>query len=270
MKGFMRKGVVLAWAVVLGGAAAAAAGDGCQGCQGNQGCSGCSGGSGYSGCSGCAGCDGHGFGGCQVYRNLVDPCYPQRYEFMARREVNAAFIPQVQNGHVLDQTIWNWMFEPGTDRLTTGGLAHLAYIARRRPCPDTVVYLQTAQDVVYDPAAPDRMVTGRQDLDVKRSQAIERYLVAQTAGHVVPQVIVHDPAEVGQAAIPVGFTVQQMYFRSRGGLQGGAGGNVVGGAGAVGGGGTGTGAGGVGGLGGGGSGAVTGAPTGGGGTGFGR
>jgi hypothetical protein len=100
-------------------------------------------------------------------------------------------------------------------------------------------------------------------LDVKRGQAIERYLVAQTAGHVVPQIVVHDPAEVGQAAIPVGFSVQQMYFRSRGGLQGGGGGgNVQGGAGASGGG---AGVGGAGGLGGGGAGAVTGNPTGGGG-----
>jgi hypothetical protein len=262
MKGLIRKGVLLGAVALLGGATAATAADGCQGCQSGQG------GSGDSGCSGCSGCGGHGGGwpNCQLYRNLVDPCYPQRYEFMARREVNGAFIPQVQNGHVLDQTVWNWMFEAGTDRLTTGGLAHLAYLARRRPCPDTVLYLQSAQDVVYDPAAPDKMVTVRQELDVKRSQAIERYLVAQTAGHVVPQVIVHDPAEVGQAAIPVGFTVQQMYFRSRGGLQGGTGGggNVVGGAGAVG-----TGAG-AGGLGAGGAGAVTGSPTGGGGTGFGR
>ncbi len=233
MKGLIGKGVALAWAVVLGGAAVAAAGDGCQGCQGQGGC----GSGGYSGCSGCSGCGGHGAGACQAYRNLVDPCYPQRYEFMARKEVNEAFIPQVQNGHVLDQTIWNWMFEAGSDRLNNGGLAHLAYLARRRPCPDTVVYLQTAQDVVYDPLNPDKMVTARQDLDVKRSQAIERYMVAQTAGHVMPQVVVHDPAEVGLSAIYVGNAVQQMYLRARGGLQSfgggtGGGGNVQGGGGA--------------------------------------
>src|SRR5947209_5202561 len=108
MKGLIRKGVALAWAAVLGGAAVAAAGEGCQGCQGNTGC-----GSSYAGCSGSgsgSGC-GSGLGNCQAYRNLVDPCYPQRYEYMARKEVNEAFIPQVQNGHVLDQTIWNWMFE---------------------------------------------------------------------------------------------------------------------------------------------------------------
>ena len=247
MKGLIRKGVALAWAAVLGGAAVAAAGDGCQGCQGNGGC-----GSSYAGCSGCGGGCGSGWGNCQAYRNLVDPCYPQRYEFMARKEVNDAFIPQVQNGHVLDQTIWNWMFEPGSDRLTNGGLAHLAYLARRRPCPDTVLYLQTAQDVVYDPANPDRMVTARQELDVKRSQAIERYLVAQTAGHVVPQVVVHDPAEVGQSANFALIFVPQMYQRVRGGLLGLGGGGAVGGGGNVQGG------------------AGAGAPTGGGSTGAGR
>jgi hypothetical protein len=226
MKGLIRKGVLLGAVALLGGATAASAADGCQGCQSGQGAQGC------SGCG--SGCGGHGggWGNCNVYRNLVDPCYPQRYEFMARKEVNEAFIPQVQNGHVLDQTVWNCMFEPGTDRLTTGGLAHLAYLARRRPCPDTVVYLQTAQDVVYDPANPDKMVTTRQELDVKRGQAIERYMVAQTAGHVVPQVIVHDPAEVDLSAIYVGNAVQQMYLRARGGLQGGGGGNVQGGGGA--------------------------------------
>src|SRR5437867_1886311 len=78
-------------------------------------------------------------GGCW-YRDIVDPCYPQRYEFVARQEVGAAFAPQVFNGHVLDQTIWNYQFEGGTDKLTPGGMEHLAYLARRRPFPDGVIY----------------------------------------------------------------------------------------------------------------------------------
>ena len=88
--------------------------------------------------------------GC-YYRDIVDPCYPQRYEYAARMEVNQAFAPQVRNGHVLDQTLWNYEFEPGTARLTPGGMEHLAYLARRRPTPDTTPYLQLAQppDVVY-------------------------------------------------------------------------------------------------------------------------
>ena len=76
--------------------------------------------------------------------------------------------PQVQNGHVLDQTVWNYDFEPGTDKLTGGGLRTSGVhgpppAARLTP----TVYLQTAQDVAYDPANPDELAakqarTGRQ------------------------------------------------------------------------------------------------------------
>ncbi|HTU22044.1 MAG TPA: hypothetical protein VMG10_28655 [Gemmataceae bacterium] len=149
----------------------------------------------------------------------VDPCYPIRYNFMARQSVNAAMAPQVQNGHVLDQTIWNYYFDPGTDKLTTGGLERLAYLARRRPCPDTVLYLQTAQDVVYDQAVPEKMVEVRQTLDGKRIAAVQAYLTAQTAGRPVPfQIVIHDPAEPSLAASPVNNAVSQMYFRFMGGL----------------------------------------------------
>jgi len=72
--------------------------------------------------------------GC-YYRDIVDPCYPQRYEYAARMEVNQALAPQVRNGHILEQTVWNYEFEPGTPRLTPGGMDHLAYLARRRPAP---------------------------------------------------------------------------------------------------------------------------------------
>jgi hypothetical protein len=171
--------------------------------------------------------------GCYEYRDIVDPCYPLRYSAMARQEVNSGMAPQVQNGHVLDQTVWNYFFEPGTDRLTPLGLDRLAYLARRRPCPDTNLYLQTAQDLVYDPAAPERTAEARQALDDNRKAAVQRFLVQQTAGHPAAfTIVVHDPAEVGLSAIPVNNTVLQSYARFRGGLQ--AGGNVTGGAGAAG------------------------------------
>jgi hypothetical protein len=161
--------------------------------------------------------------GCLPY-NCVDPCYPMRYNFMARQEVNAAMAPQVQNGHVLDQTVWNYYFEPGTDKLTTGGLERLAYLARRRPCPDTVLYLQTAQDVVYDQAVPEKMVEVRQTLDGKRIAAVQAYLTAQTAGRPTQfQIFIHDPAEPSLASTPVNSMVSQMYLRFRGGLVGGIG-----------------------------------------------
>jgi hypothetical protein len=148
----------------------------------------------------------------------VDPCYPERYNFMARQAVNTAMAPQVQNGHVLDQTIWNYYFDPGTDKLTTGGLERLAYLARRRPCPDTVLYLQTAQDVVYDQTAPEKMAEVRQTLDGKRIAAVQAYLTAQTAGRPLPfQIVIHDPAEQSLASTPINSSVTQMYGRFMGG-----------------------------------------------------
>ena len=194
-------------------------------------------------------------GGCFEYRDLVDPCYPQRYEFAARQEVVGTIAPQVNNGHVLDQTIWNYQFEPGTDRLTPGGMEQLAYLGRRRPAPDAVVFLQTAQDVSYDPAAPDRFAEARANLDNRRTQAIQNYLTAQTAGrHLTFQVVVHDPHVPSIAATPIGGdgrvagVIQKNYISYQGSLPltagagatnvsggGGAGGGTGGGAGSPGG-----------------------------------
>jgi hypothetical protein len=178
-------------------------------------------------------------GGCYTYHDLVDPCYPKRYAFAAEQEVYQAFDPQVANGHILDQTVWNDHFEPGTDRLTPGGLEHLAYLARRRPAPDPVIYLQVAQDLPYDPAAPAEFVKARSKLDTRRIEAIEKYLSAETAGRPVAfEVRIHDPAVVGMSAIPANISIQQMYTGYRGNLPitAGAGSvNTAGGAGATGG-----------------------------------
>src|SRR5262249_45349815 len=75
--------------------------------------------------------------GCYYLNKCVDPCWPERYNYMARQEVYAASNPQIANGHVLDQTIWNWNFEKGSDKLHPSGLEKLDYIIRRRPHADT-------------------------------------------------------------------------------------------------------------------------------------
>jgi hypothetical protein len=156
-------------------------------------------------------------GGCHHLDDYVDPCWPERYEFAARKCVNSAFLPQINNGHVLDQTVWNYHFEAGTDKLTEGGQAHLAYLARRRPCPDTMVYVQTAQDVNYDPANPDRFTEGRSNLDSKRVEAVQKYLNAYTAGRATTfQVLVHDPNEVGIAAQNANIAVRKWHGSASG------------------------------------------------------
>jgi hypothetical protein len=163
-----------------------------------------------------------GLSGCYGYHDLVDPCYPVRYEVMSRHELNDAFVPQINNGHVLDQTVWNFYFEPGTDRLTAGGLEKLSYLARRRPTPDCTIWLQTAEDVIYDPAVPNRLVETRVELDNHRREAILKYLSAETAGRAVAfQVIVHDPADAGFMADPLGRSAAAMHGRFGGGATGG-------------------------------------------------
>jgi hypothetical protein len=160
-------------------------------------------------------------GGCWTYDDLVDPCWPQRYEKMAKDETNATSAPQIQNGHVLDQTVWNWMFEPGTERLTYGGQEHLAYVIRRRPFPDGQVFLQTAQDLTYDPTTPEKFAEARCDLDAKRIASVQKYLTAAAAGrHVDFQVTVIDPSDPGISAIPANLAVQKMYTGSTGILAG--------------------------------------------------
>ena len=181
-------------------------------------------------------------------KGLYDRCYPQRYNSLARREVNLGFTPQVQNGHVLDQTIWNHHFEPGTDQLTPGGQATLQYLSRRRPCPDQTVYLAAAMDLPYDSHCPDRYCGARQELDSRRVAAIQKYLAGLNCGRPVDfQVLVHDPADPSIGTTGAARSVLLMYFQYRGGLRGGVGGGGGGGAAgaAVGGGGAGGAVGGV-------------------------
>lgn len=155
------------------------------------------------------------------YHNVVDTCYPERYNAMARTETNQAFGTQVQNGHVLDQTIWNYYFEPGTAKLNPGGIDHLVYLVRRRPCPDTTIYVQTAQppDVTYNPSAPDLMVKARTALDAERVAAVQKFLAAEAAGTALTfNVLVHNPGQVGMAGVPANNGVSLWYTGPVGGV----------------------------------------------------
>ena len=118
--------------------------------------------------------------------------------------------------HILDQTIWNWMFETetdkktgvpiATDRLNGAGQEHLRYISRRLPAPDCQLFLQTAQDVPYiEGKPPEILVKERNDLNNRRTVAIERFLSTQVhCRGSVYQVAIHDFAPPG---IPSGVIV---------------------------------------------------------------
>jgi hypothetical protein len=224
MNGIIRASWLWSLAILgaLGSLVALASYARCQnGVQCSSGCATC----GTCGAPGCAACNGNG-----KSCNLYDRCWPQRYNYVAEKEVNAGFTPQVQNGHILDQTIWTYFFEPGSDRLTPAGLDHLAYLVRRRPCPDTVVYVQTVNDLPFDPACPERYAAACQELDGRRVMAVQKFLVARTAPRPVDfQVVLHDPGDVTIATTGLGFALPQMYSRYRGGLLSAGGGGGGGG-----------------------------------------
>jgi len=84
--------------------------------------------------------------GCVPYGDLVDPCWPERYNYQARHSVRDTFNAQAANGHTFDQTVWNEHFEPGTAVLTVAAKEHLKYLARRQPAPDPLVFVQYSWD----------------------------------------------------------------------------------------------------------------------------
>jgi len=143
----------------------------------------------------------HGFGGGCADGSCTycgDPCWPDRYANEARAATVASFQPQVENGHVLDQTIWNMHFDYGTDRLNGAGMDKLDQLSRRRPHPDCKLYMQTARDIAYDPEKPNDYATKRNDLDTKRITAIQKYLAATLTGRPANfEIQVHDPAYPG-------------------------------------------------------------------------
>jgi hypothetical protein len=128
------------------------------------------------------------------YRKWCDPCYPERYNHAARQAVVAPFAQQVHNGHVLDQTLWNYHFETGTDKLNAGGMEKLDSIARTRPTPDSKLYIQAARDFA---PSPDKMAAAtRDELNTRRAAAIQRHMATQPMP-VPYEIFVHDPSVPG-------------------------------------------------------------------------
>jgi hypothetical protein len=127
-----------------------------------------------------------------------DPCWPDRYSNESRAAAVASFQPQVENGHILDQTLRNTHFEYGSDKLNGEGMDKLDQLSRRRPSPDTRLFLQTARDIAYDAEKPGDYATKRVELDSKRIASVQRYLKATLTGREVTfDIQIHDPAYPG-------------------------------------------------------------------------
>jgi hypothetical protein len=173
-------------------------------------------------------------GGGAIYRQFVDPCYPERYNATARAEVLAPFAIQVNNGQFLNQTMWNWYFETGTDKLTTAGRAKLDSIAQTRPAPDTRLYLQAARDVVVTNENMEKVGGVRDELTVRRAAAVQRYMSTQPqiGNPVAYEIFVHDADTSGIASAFAMQAFRSQTLGYRGGIGGASGGasNATGGA----------------------------------------
>src|SRR5205823_5606409 len=100
-------------------------------------------------------------------------------------------------------------------------------------------YIQSAQDLAYDPANPDKFIKDREDLNRSRIAAVQKFLNAETAGTgLTYTVLVHNPADPGIPAVPVNNAVSLFYLGSPAGIvpvgvgaagSGGAGGGGAGG-----------------------------------------
>lgn len=99
------------------------------------------------------------FGCVPAYRELADPCWPERYNYLARNSVRDTFNAQAANGHALDQTIWPEYFD-GRNKLTDRGEERLRYLALRRPVPDPRVFLQRSGDNATDAARKEAVEAG--------------------------------------------------------------------------------------------------------------
>ena len=158
------------------------------------------------------------------WRNAADPCYPERYNHAARQAVIAPFAQQVHNGHALNQTVWNYYFEAGTDKLTSAGMEKLDSIARTRP-GDAKLYIQASRDLSLTADNAGKIADLRTDLDVKRAVAIQKYMGTQPAiGGAVPyEVYVHDAPTPGIIAEASAGAYRGSLLGYRGGISGAAG-----------------------------------------------
>jgi hypothetical protein len=159
-------------------------------------------------------------GGCNCYRDVVDPCWPERYNAVARHNVNDVFDAQALNGHILDQTIWNYHFktvgddDPNTRmkvpvptaELNYAGQQHLLYLVRRLPVPDGKIYMATARDLKVGTPIKD-MAKDANELNQRRIAAIHEFLAVATAGYRTSpasfDVQIHDRPEPTYPALPI-------------------------------------------------------------------
>lgn len=170
-----------------------------------------------------------------TFHEVVDPCYPERYNCKSREEVNDLRAAQVQQGLIYEQTLFVHHFNPASETLHPGGIALLQRLANRRPAPEAVIYLQTAQNNYdLDYKKPEEYASKRNELDEKRKLEVEKFLKMERPD-VNFTVVVSNPAKVGisgaegRAAVNNVRSTAKGYFMIPGFQDSGGGGSGSGG-----------------------------------------
>lgn len=172
------------------------------------------------------------------YSDLVDPCYPQRYNCQARQAALEPLQTQAANGLAYEQTLYNYHFKAESDELLPNGQQLLARLAARRPAPDTSIYVQTANDVPFTPQDPEGYARKRKDLNERRVAAVKQFL-KMLKPEVAFTVDVAEPSKVGIDSREGATAVRDLHNSATGflpiqtgmGAGGAAGGGMGGGAG---------------------------------------
>ncbi len=179
-----------------------------------------------------------------TYSDIVDPCYPERYNCMARGSVVEPQKTMDTNGTALEQTVYNYHFREGSDELLPGGKSLLIRLARRRPQPETQIYVQTTNDEsVLSNRNLEEIGPKRKELNEKRVKVVAEFLKA-IRPDVGFTITIHDPAKIGIFSEEARTAVRDMHnsavgnmqLQGPGGVSAGGGGGSAGGGGAGGGG----------------------------------
>ncbi|HMO34795.1 MAG TPA: hypothetical protein PKA06_02010 [Gemmatales bacterium] len=157
------------------------------------------------------------FTGCYgTFHEVVDPCYPERYNCKARESVHEALQMQVQNGLAYEQTLYVHHFNPSESTLNAGGVAHLTRLANRRPAAVTTIFLQTAQNSYdLDYKKPEEYASKRRELDEKRKAEVENFLKNERPD-LTFTVYISNPAKLGMSGAEGSASINDVRSSSRG------------------------------------------------------
>ena len=151
-----------------------------------------------------------------TFHEVVDPCYPERYNCKARENVAEVRQLQVQNGLAYEQTLYVHHFNAGTESLNPGGIALLSRLANRRPAADTTIFFQTAQNSYdLDYKKPEEYASKRKELDEKRKVEIEKFLKVERPD-LTFTVLVSNPAKLGMSGAEGGRAISDIKSSASG------------------------------------------------------